>query len=325
MNRLLLTRQALRVRLIVSLVLAASPTILCAQSSIVEVTDCVVRFADEVEVPSLESGRIAEIAVKLNQRVNENETLARLDDRTLKIRRRASSLRLEHARQAAGDDVEQKYAETALAEAKAELDSNRSIYNDVNGAVPMSHLRRLRLAVERGELEVAQAEKRRRELFVEVQLREADLAMLDDQIENLGISSPLAGTVVEIARSSGEWIEKGQPIATVAKMDRLHVHALVREDQLSPKHCAGLPVSVHFTDSSNGNEKVLRGNVLSSDPQRLPGGRYRLHAEVINQIDGNADSPMTQWMLVPGTSVRMRIDASDAAIKSAKIRMTDWR
>jgi len=317
--------QSLCLSFLVLLTISASPTILDAQDSVVEVSDCLVRFADEVEVPSLESGRIAEIAVKLNQRVNHDEILARLDDRTLKIRRRASSLRLDHARHAAADDVERKYAETALAEAKAELDSNRSIYNDVNGAVPMSHLRRLRLAVERGELEVAQAEKRQRELNVEVQLREADLAMLDDQIENLQISSPLAGTVVEITRSSGEWIEKGQPIATVAKLDRLHIHALVREDQLSPQMCVGLPVSVHFTDSSHGNEKVLRGNVLSSDPQRLPGGRYRLHAEIINQIEGNTDSPMAHWVLVPGTTVRMKIDASDAAIRSARMQTTDWR
>ncbi|GAA5506854.1 HlyD family secretion protein [Novipirellula caenicola] len=287
---------------------------LAAENSTIEVTDCVVRFAEEVHVPSVESGRVAAVNVKLNEPIDSNAIIARLDDRSLKIRHRASTLRLDHARRTAMDDVELRYAETALAEAEAELDSNRSIQKDVSGAIPLSHLRRLRLAVERGELEVALAKKRRVEAQVEVEMREADVAMLDDQLRNLEITSPLAGTVLEISRSPGEWIEKGEAIATVARLDRLHVHALVRLDALPMGQCQGLPISVRWVDSHSGVERSLRGSVLSLDPQVLAGARYRLHAEVINRRDENDPS---RWQLVPGTEVRMTVFVNQPVAENA--------
>ncbi len=303
-----------------SLCLLASLTLLgrslAAENSTIEVTDCVVRFAEEVHVPSVESGRVAAVNVKLNEPIDNNAIIARLDDRTLKIRHRASTLRLDHARRTAMDDVELRYAETALAEAEAELDSNRSIHKDVSGAIPLSHLRRLRLAVERGELEVALAKKRRVEAQVEVEMREADVAMLDDQLLNLEITSPMAGTVLEISRSPGEWIEKGEAIATVARVDRLHVHALVRQEMLPLGQCKGLPISVHWIDSHSGLEKTLRGSVLSLDPQVLAGARYRLHAEVINRRD---ETDPSRWQLVPGTEVRMKVYANQPVQSNASL------
>ncbi|GAA4472266.1 HlyD family efflux transporter periplasmic adaptor subunit [Novipirellula rosea] len=303
-----------------SLCLLASLTLLgrslAAENSTIEVTDCVVRFAEEVHVPSVESGRVAAVNVKLNEPIDNNAIIARLDDRTLKIRHRASTLRLDHARRTAMDDVELRYAETALAEAEAELDSNRSIHKDVSGAIPLSHLRRLRLAVERGELEVALAKKRRVEAQVEVEMREADVAMLDDQLHNLEITSPMAGTVLEISRSPGEWIEKGEAIATVARVDRLHVHALVRQEMLPLGQCKGLPISVHWIDSHSGLEKSLRGTVLSLDPQVLAGARYRLHAEVLNRRD---ETDPSRWQLVPGTEVRMKVYANQPVQSNASL------
>tara|TARA_R110002049_G_scaffold4601_5_gene32121 strand:+ start:175675 stop:176637 length:963 start_codon:yes stop_codon:yes gene_type:complete len=273
----------------------------------IEVYDCVVRFSQQVDLPAMESGRVAEVLVKPNDTVEQGTRIARLDDRTLVIRRRAALLRANNARNDAIDDVELRYAETALAEAEAELDTNRSIQNDVRGAIALTQLRRLRLAVDRGKLEVALAKKRRKQAEIEVQLREADLSVIDDQIENLAVDSPINGVVLDVAQSPGEWIDRGQPIATVARMDRLHVHALVDGRQIAPALCTGLPVSVHWVDASTGQSKSLRGKVLSVDPETLPGDRFRLHAEVLNRAD---ERDATQWQLKPGTDVRMKVYAS---------------
>jgi len=274
-----------------------------------EVQDCVVRFAQEVQVPALETGRVAELFVAINDTVDVGAVIARLDDRSMLIRRRASMLRLNAAETIAADDVELRYAELALAEAEAELDMSRSIQNDVRGAVPLTQVRRLKLAVERGQLEVAQAKKRIRQAELDVQLREADLAMLDDQLKNLHIESPIGGVVLEVTRSPGEWVEKGEAIATIARIDRLHVHALVDSERISPAICRGLPVSVGWTDSVSGQQRSLRGKVLSVDPQMLPGGRFRLHAEIINRAQPNDP---TQWLLQPGAEVKMKVFVSVA-------------
>ena len=270
----------------------------------VEVDDCVVRFSEQIDVPAMESGRVDEVWVNSNDTVSSGKLMVKLDDRTLLIRRRAAVLRANHARQDALDDVELQYAETALAEAEAELDASRSIQNDVRGAIPLTQMRRLRLAVDRGHLEVALAKKRRKQAEIEVQLREADLSAIDDQIENLAVVSPIDGVVLDVARAAGEWIDRGQPIATIAAMDRLRVHALVDGKKIAPSVCKGLPVSVHWIDASTGQTKSLRGKVMSVDPEILPGNRFRVHAEVTNRAD---EHDSRQWQLRPGADVRMKI------------------
>jgi multidrug efflux pump subunit AcrA (membrane-fusion protein) len=285
-----------------------------ATDGTIEVQDCVVRFASEVSVPALESGRVDQVLVAINEPIREGMVIARLDEQTLAIRRRAALLRLNAARHEAGDDVELQYAKTALSEAQAELDMNRSIQNDVRGAIPMTQMRRLRLAVERGELEIAQAEKRREQAEMEAQLREADLAMIEWQRSQLQIDTPLDGVVLEVTRAAGEWIERGQPIATVARIDRLRVQALVDSRRLAPSRCRGLDVTVHWNDPKNDRPRSLRGNIRSVDPQMLPGSRFRLHAEVVNQPDENDPS---QWQLKPGVPVRMKIHLDGPASGSS--------
>lgn len=270
----------------------------------IEVEDCAVRFAAEVDVPALMTGRVAEVIVAPNDSVELGARIARLDDRSLLIRRRAAQLRFENAKSDSLDEVEIDYAQVAKEEAEAELDVSRSIQRDARGAVPLTRMRQLRLAVERGQLEVAQAKRRMKQAEVEAGLREADLAVIDDQLRNLHIESPIGGVVLEVDREPGEWIEKGQPIATVGRINRLHVHALLSSEQIAPSHCRGLPVSVHWIDPTNGKESSLRGTVLSVDPQMLPGGRFRLHAEIVNRnVDGRRD----QWQLHPGAEVRMKV------------------
>ncbi len=204
-----------------------------------------------------------------------------------------------------------------LAEAQAELDTSQSIQRDVSGVIPLSQMRRLRLTVERGGLEVARAKKRHKQAQVELELREADLSLLDDQLRNLHTESPIDGIVLEVARSAGEWIEKGQPIATVARIDRLHVHALASSEQILPCACRGLPVSVHWVDAATGSEQSLRGKVLSVDPQMLPGGRFRLHAEIVNEPDQQDE---TQWKLTPGTKIRMKMYVSVASRSDRRVK-----
>ena len=273
----------------------------------IEVEECVVRFGAEIEVPSMETGRIAVVSVQRNDQVISGNEIARLDDHSLLIRRHAAQLRVLSAKEDAEDDVEIRYAEVALAEAEAELDNSRSIQNDVRGAIPLTQMRRMRLAVQRGELEVAQAKKRHSRAGVEMQLRQADVSALDDQLGNLHAESPIDGVVLEVTREKGEWIEKGKTLAKIGQMDRLRIHALVKSDLVSPQHCQGLPISVHWIDSIDGTRRSLSGNVLSIDPQSLPGGRYRLHAEVHNEKSMVTSGGDQHWLLVPGTSVSMKV------------------
>jgi biotin carboxyl carrier protein len=286
----------------------------------VAVQDSAVRFAEELSVPSTESGLIALVNVTVGQSVGVGDAIGRLDDRSLKIRNRAAQLRLSAAQEQVSDDLELRYAETARAEAIAELEASRSIYNESSGAVPLSNLRRLKLAVERAELEVARAQKAARQAQIEIDLRAADLAIIDDTMRRLQLTSPISGVVLQVFKQRGEWVASGEAVVRLARLDRLQVQALMSAEQCSPNDCMGHPVSVSWVDPVGGQKRHLRGRVTAVQPQRLAGGRYRIQAEIVNVRGGDGKG----WLLHPGTEVEMTVyppkSASGGAVSGGVAR-----
>lgn len=263
----------------------------------VRAEECVIRFAEVVDVPALDSGALAEVAVKQNQEVQAGQLLARLDERSLAIRRHAAELRREIAQQRVADDLEVKFAETAYQEALEELESNRAVYDASSGAVPLSTLRRLRIAVERANLERERVKKLGRQAEIELELQTAELEVIDDHLRRLNVESPISGVVLTVEHRAGEWVAVGESVAQVARLDRLQVQALMSEEVLPQRSANGAAVLVRWSEA--GVEHSLRGRVVSVDPQQLAGGRYRLHATVENRpVDGG-------WLLLPGREVEM--------------------
>ncbi|MEM6978285.1 MAG: HlyD family efflux transporter periplasmic adaptor subunit [Planctomycetota bacterium] len=297
-----------------------------ADSESVVVTDVVVDFAQRVDVPARQSGLISRLTVKQNDVVSNGDLLATLDDAALQIRRRAAALRLESSRMAAEDRLSLRYAETALAEAEAELADSEATHATVRGAIAKNQLRRLRLATERGRLEVARANQRIREAEIEQQLQSAELSQIDFQVQQLQCQTPINGVVLTLHRDAGEWVDAGESVVTVASAESLVCHALVDAEQLDPVTCVGLPVAILWVQSIDHlGEPIygsLRGKVTSADPGRLPGNRYRLHAEIENRrrppqrgdINRSDRNLAADWQLVPGVEVTMRIDQTEARV-----------
>ncbi len=265
----------------------------------VVVEDSIVRFAQEIDVPALESGALEELRTRQNESVQAGELIARQDASSLLIRKRSALLQRQAAQEQLSDDLDLQYAQAARAEANAELEANRGVYNEASGAVPLSLLRKLRLAVERAELEVARAEKKRRLAQIDVELRAADLDLIDNQLGRLEMTSPVTGVVLEAYAEPGEWVAAGDPVARVARLDRILIHALCSIERLPPEHCRNQVVTVIW--STQEGRRVLRGRVTSVDPELLGDGRYRLHAEVENRREGE------RWWLLPGTEVQMTV------------------
>lgn len=300
-----------------------------AEDGAIIVHDVVVDFADQIDVPARQSGPVTSIHVKQNQWVHLGDTIAVLDDTHLVIRRQAAALKQDSARHVLRDDVEIRYAETALAEAEAELDDGRAAVERVSGAVARNQIRRMTLAVERAELELVRAEKDRRQAEIELQLRAADLSLIDNELQQHQCVSPIDGVVLTLHRSTGEWVHAGEPIATIADAGVLRLHALVSADELDPSRCVGLPITVSWDHVPRPSEErvsmSLRGKILSVDPSRLPGNRFRLHAEVANRrnVSGTEDPLEADgWQLVPGMEVTMKIQCSEAEMAWRRQRAT---
>lgn len=279
--------------------------------------ECVLRFAAEVDVPARMAGVLETVAVKVNDAVEADQVLAKLNQDQLLIQKRVASLQKKAADEKLADDLELQYAQTALAEATAELDANRSVFDEANGSVPLAQLRRLRLAVKRAQLEVDRERKQRRLAQIEIDLRAADLQMLEQRTRLHEVRSPLPGVVLQKYRSPGEWVDTGEPVARIARLDRLHAHCLMSIEKLPPHLCRDQAVTVQWEIA--GKSQSLRGRVISVDTEWLSGRRYRFHAEIENkQLEG-------QWRLLPGTPVRLTVHPNAAAVRHSQAPRTGRR
>ncbi len=286
----------------ICLCIAVSPAALDSAdpaTRVFEVAHCEVQFLEEVAVPALHSGPLARIAAQLNQEVKRGEVIAQIDDSLLQLQRQSLKLERDAALEKVADDVELQFALTAQREAEAELNATKDVVTKNPGVVAEVAQRRLRLAVERADLDVKQSRKALRLAQIAVSIKSNELQTLDQQLSRYQVICPIDGVVRELPRRTGEWAGEGEMIAKVARLDRVKVDALVNATASDLRRFNNARVSVSWRDQEE--ERVLHGRVTSVDTQVYGTSQLRVHAEIDNQRDASG------WKLLPGMDVRMSI------------------
>lgn len=275
----------------------------------VQLPMCDVQFLETVDVPSLHSGPIHQLNVKLHQRVEQGAALARLAESTLLVQKRAAMLARDAAAVRMKDEVDMAYAEATRSEAEEDLRVKERIERDSRSAISASDMRRARLALERARLEVDRTLRQRKLAKIEYDLAEAEVAAVDESIRRLEIKAPLAGAISRLYHSEGEWVDAGEPIVQIVRLDRLRVVATLEGSKFSPRDVIGCAVSVEAF-GAGGERIVARGRVESSAPEVTPSGLYYVYAEIDNPTR-NGDYLLRPGMhatltLFPGQSPAVR-------------------
>jgi HlyD family secretion protein len=245
----------------------------------------------EVHVASKVSGELLELAVEEGTRVKSGDKLAVVDHATLDIqlRQAAAGVRLAEAqlallvKGARSEDIRQ--AEAALKQAEAGL------------AVAEDDARRMRALAKTGSVTAKQAEDAEARLTVataqrsaaaeavakvrtlarpeEIQASEARLAQavaaadfLKKTIADCTITAPAGGIVTHRAVESGELVNPGATIVTLAELDSVYVMIYVTENELGRVRLGG---SAEIKIDSFPN-KIFEGKVtyISSEAEFTP-------------------------------------------------------
>ncbi len=123
----------------------------------------------------------------------------------------------------------------------------------------------------------------------QVKARTVDLARI--QLEKRQVRSPLRGSVVELLRQRGEWVEAGTPILRVIRLDRLRVEG--------------------FVDAARNRSRLVGSEVrISSGDVRLPGVVTHVSPEVDsvnNQVLVHVEFDNAKQLLLPGEPVTAEI------------------
>lgn len=221
--------------------------------------------SENIDVAAVVPGTVAEVFVKVGQRVQQGEPLFRLDDR-----QRQADVRVQQARliQAKSDlhrmehlprpeDIPPSEARVSKAQAdlkarKDELDRAEELVAQKIWTSQDYIQREQAFLAARALLEQAQAEDAKlkagaweEELAVarsEVEMAQASVSQAMTEIDRLVVTAPIAGTILKVDVRPGEYVgtPPGQPLIVLGDTTTLHVRVDIDEQDL-PRFRSGLP------------------------------------------------------------------------------------
>jgi multidrug efflux pump subunit AcrA (membrane-fusion protein) len=290
----------------------------------IDVYDALVMLIDDVRVPALEAGRLMNVLVKEGEIVEAGAVLAEIDNRDTLAKQRIAQGEIDVATAQHESDAEIEVAEKAIEVAKAEYDSNESIRRNNPGAVSETELRKFRFQYERAlaQLKVAQVDKVVARLTVD--LKKAQYDATDNQMERLKITAPFAGEVNDTLRQVGEWVQPGDQVVHLVRLDKVRVKGFVYAKNASPSELKGKPVTI-VVSTAGGKEETVRG-VIDFASQVIEGvgdtRQFRISADIDNKRVTDPDSKIESWAIQPGSSARMEIDLSPQVAARPAIETT---
>jgi len=262
---------------------------------------CLVSILNEVDVPTEEAGRLITLQVKEGDIVAAGHPLGQLDDQQARLSREAAMLERDAALTRANDDIEVRFSRASLNVADAELSQSLEINRKRSGAVTLSEIRRLKLARHRAELQIDRSNLELKVGMMNAKVQEAAVKSADAAIARRRLTAPLPGVVLTTYHEPGEWLDAGEPVVRIVRMDVLRVEGFLSAGHYSPSEIDGKQVMVEV-ELERGRREKFKGVVSFVSPLVHAGNKYRVRAEVSNRAQGR------HWLLRPGMEARMTID-----------------
>jgi HlyD family secretion protein len=282
----------------------------------------------EVRIDALLLGRVAEILVKVNDRVGAGDLLARLEDEEVGARLAAAEAQValrKRERDAVpvrGALADLRRAEDSVADAEQDLAAARRRHDRLvteRGAPAALDDTRKGVAEARRRLETARNDLARRkattktpgERDLALAIARAKLSVAEAVFEKTRVRAPFAGTILQAPLHAGEIVGTGRdrPLAVLADLSRLRVRTDL-DERNREKVFLGQGVLIR-SDSFAG---AVKGKVAAIAPALVPaqpaaGSRRRpLAGSVVEVLVDIADS----GALMPGMQVDVYFLASDA-------------
>jgi RND family efflux transporter MFP subunit len=236
------------------------------------------------------AGRLSELAVDLGSRVQQGQTIARLDPIDFHLRLKQTEAALQQARARLGlapdgthDRIDPEHT-PVVRQARAMLNEAQRNHERAAGLWERQLIARAELDTAATTLQVA--EGRYQDAIEEVRMRQAilserrsELEIARQQLLDSALQAPIAGAVRQRHASEGEYLAAGAPLVTVVRTHPLRLRLSVPERVAMSVHL-GQPVQVKV----EGDPAVYQGRVARLSPAISEEDRTLLvEAEVPNE------------------------------------------
>lgn len=258
-----------------------------------------ITLIDEVQLAACEAGRIVAIPVREGDQVRTDDLIAQIDDTEPRLLRQRSQVEAAIAEREARNDVKVRFAKKSHEVAEAELRRARESVDKFSKSVSDTELDQLRLAVDKAQLEREQAEQDQQIAALTHQLKTTEVAVAEQSIERRKVRSPLNAVIVELKRRPGEWVQPGDVIARLVRVDLVRAEGFLPAASVTPR-LMGTPAVLNL-DAAGGNSGPFEGRIAFVSPEVNPvNNLVRIWAEFTNP----------EGLLRPGLKGKLTIPAS---------------
>ncbi len=277
----------------------------------VRVDSVMLTLIEQVDVPAADAGVLTSIAVTEGQAITERTLLAKLEDGDAQQLVQRAKLELDISRLEAANELKIRYARKTHEVAQAELKRATDSIEKYRNSVSQSELDALRLAADGAALEVQQAEHDLAVAQITSQLKENELELATNRLERRHLLAPISGVVVQIKRHRGEWVQPGESVVRLVRIDRLRAEGFLSARE-SLEELAGRKVTLSLDLPGKPGAK-FPGKIVFVSPEVNPvNGQARFWAEIEN----------VGLALKPGLHASLTIEAGTietGTIEAAKV------
>lgn len=296
------SRVALAAGVALSLVLTgvraqSGPSARADENVPVEISSVVISAFQQVEVPARERGPLVAVDVEEGDLVEASQRLATLDESDAVLAAKRARIQFEAAQTEAENTIRIRLAQKSFELAKSELARGQKARAKFENAISDEEIQERQLAVDKAELEVAQAEHEQRRARDGARLAETELLIAERNLSRCRIEAPFAGVVEQVRQRSGEWLEPGQAVFRIVRLDSLRAEGfltLKEAQMLAP------------------GQKVILGVELPQVGRRQFEGVLKFISPEVNPVDGR----VRVWALIanPERALRPGMRASLAIV-----------
>lgn len=277
----------------------------------IRVENVLLTLIEQVELPAKEIGALAGMSVREGDVVEAGQQLATIESDEARMTASKAERDLAIARTKAENDVPVRFARKAHEVAAAEYRRAQESVEKFHKSVSATEMDQLRLTMEKALLEIEQAEQQQSIARLSLRQKETELESARLKVDRHRLVAPFAGMVVQMKKHRGEWVNPGDPVLRLVRLDRLRVEAFVAaRDFAAHLQGRGVTLTVDVTDKGPAR---FNGAVVFVSPEVNPvNGQVRLWAEVDNK----------DLLLRPGQPATLIIDAASSARQTDRRKIT---
>ena len=260
--------------------------------------NCSVKFIDDIRLPAKETGVIKTLDVKEGDFVPSGKIVGRIDDEMYRQMFVQAEMRYKMALDNAQDETAKQAAKKKYGVASIEATKARKLA--ASGSKSDSERLMAEYSEQLAELEIIKAELEMKKAQGEAELELARIKEVETRIQRHVLQSDFDAYVIEIFKKPQEFVNIGEEVMRIARMDKLWVQGIVDIRNLNPHEAMNRTVTV-TVPLARGETTTFEGKIVNVALERQSSQHYMVKAEIKNRPVGG------HWVLQPFSEVEMRI------------------